>query len=120
MNKLTYKNYKNSDNILTIDLHNGYTVIAIIVWNRKKHNYSVELRIKENTVEKWDLIEKAENLEFNTNYKFINSAILKKTSKLLEKGFFDYYIKRYEYELQCFDTGNEVFEKERLYGVNAS
>lgn len=31
MNKLTYKNYKNSDNILTIDLHNGYTVIAIIV-----------------------------------------------------------------------------------------
>lgn len=28
--------------------------------------------------------------------------------------FLDYYVKRYEYELECFDRGNEILEKERL------
>lgn len=30
------------------------------------------------------------------------------------KKYFDYFVERYEYELACFDRGNELFEKERL------
>ena len=112
--KLIYKEYRGCKDIITIDLHNNYTIVAIKIWNKEKENYTVELRIKENTVEKWDLIENAESFEFNTNYKTINSAILKQVSALLEEGFFNYYIDRYEYDIACSNRGNEFYEKERI------
>ena len=116
MERLTYENYRGCKDILSIDLHNNYTVIAIKSWNPDEHKYTVELRLKKNSVDKWDLIEKAESLEFNANYKIINKAILKHVATLLSDGFFDYYIDRYEYELKCFDIGNETVERERLGG----
>ena len=114
MERLTYKNYRGCKDIITIDLHNDYTVIAIKSWNSDKHKYTVQLMLKENTVDKWNLIENAESLEFNVDYKIINKAILKQVATLLSDGFFDYYIDRYEYELKCFDRGNSIIEKERL------
>ena len=113
-NRLEYKNYRGCKDILTIDLHNDYSVIAIKSWNSEEHKYVVQLMLKQNTVDKWVLIEKAESLEFNVDYKIINKAILKHVATLLSNGFFDYYIKRYEYELKCFDIGYEIAEKERL------
>lgn len=114
MQRLKYTEYKGCKDIITIDLHNNYTIIAIKSWNKEKENYSVELRITENTIDKWDLIPKAEFLEFNINHKNINSAILKQVATFLEEGFFDYYIQRAEYELKCFDKGNEFYESEKL------
>ena len=114
MKKLTYEEYRGNKDILMIDLYNGYTIIAIKLWNSEKHNYIVELRIKKFNIEKWDLISKAESLVFETNYKFINSAILKKVSTLYNEGFFDYYIQQYEFEIECFNKGIEMFEEERL------
>lgn len=118
MEKLFYKEFRGNKDILEIDLHNNYTVIAIKIWNKDNGNYTVQLMLKENTVDKWDLIEKAESLEFNTNYRFINKAILKKVADLFGEGFFNYYIQRYKYELECFETGNYLKEKERLSDTN--
>ena len=114
MEKITYENYRGCKDIITIDLHNDYTVIAIKSWNPDKQKYYVQLMLKENSVDKWDLIGKAESLEFNVDYKIINKAILKHVATLLSDSFFDYYIDRYEYELECFDRGNSIIEKERL------
>lgn len=113
-NRLTYAEYKGNKDILTIDLHNDYTVIAIKIWNTEEHKYNVQFMLKENTVDKWDLIEKAESVEFDVDYKIINKAILKYVSTLLSEGFFDYYIERYEYELKCIDIGSDVLDSERL------
>ena len=112
--RLEYKNYRGCKDIITIDLHNHYTVIAIKSWNSDEHKYTVQLMLKDNTVDKWDLIEKSDEIEFHVGYKIINKAILKHVATLLSDGFFDYYIDRYEYELKCFDIGNEIIEKERL------
>ena len=114
MQRLKYEKFNNSNDVITIDLHNGYTVIAITGFNAENRVYSTTLFLKENTVDTWKLIENAENLEFHANQNTINSSILKKVSMFLEDGFFDYYIDRYEYELKCFDIGNEIDEKERL------
>lgn len=113
-NQLTYKQYRGCKDIITIDLHNSYTVIAIKSWNPDEQKYTVQLMLKENTVDKWDLIEKAENIELNANYQTINSAILKQVSNLLEEGFFDYYIQRYTYELKCFDIGSDLYKGEDI------
>lgn len=112
MQRLKYEKYRNSNEIITIDLHNGYTVIAISTG--ENGSYIATLFLKENTIDTWKLIENAENLEFHANQNTINSAILKQISTFLEEGFFDYYIQRYEYEMKCFDIGDEIKQKERL------
>lgn len=114
MGKLTYQKYKGLENIITIDLHNDYTVIAITSKNEETNKYNSSLFLKENTVDDWKIIENAENIEFDGSVRNINAAILKHVATLLHDGFFDYYIARYEYELNCFDIGNEKMEKERL------
>ena len=60
--RLKYEKYRGIDNIITIDLHNDYTVIAII-GKDENSNYNVQLMLKENSVSKWDTIEKAQNID---------------------------------------------------------
>ena len=115
--RLEYERYKGLNNIIFIDLHNGFSVIAISALNYDTCNYEVELYLKDNQISDWKLIEEAEKLEFKTDGKRVNSAILKQVATFLNDGFFNKYIERYEYETKCFDKGNELFEMERL-GVN--
>lgn len=110
--RLKYEKYKNMGNIITIDLHNGYTVIAII-GRTDGGEYDIELRLKANGIDHWELIEKAEHIVLADNISTY-PAILKLVSDYLSDGFFDYYIDRYEYELKCFDIGDTVKESERL------
>lgn len=114
MEKLIYKKYKGLENIITIDLHNGYTIIAISSWNKESHHYNADLYLKDNLINNWLLIENVENLIINANYKTIHSALLKQVASFLKEGFFERYIKRYEYEQKCFEKGNELLEKELL------
>ena len=114
MQRLKYEKINNSNDVITIDLYNGYTVIAVTGFDVENRAYTTTLFLKENTIDTWKLVENAENLEFHANQNTINSAILKKVSEFLKEGFFDYYIERYEYEMKCFDKGNGIYEKERL------
>ena len=114
MQRLKYEKFNNSNDVIIIDLHNGYTVIAITGFNAENKVYTTTLFLKENTIDRWELIEMADKIEFRANQNTINSAILKQVSVFLEEGFFDYYIQRYEYEMKCFDVGNDLAESERL------
>jgi len=99
--------------IVSIDLQNGYTVIAMARWDNEKKKYYTTLRLRENTVEKWDLIEEAANIEMESDIKTIKRDMAQYVTNLLTDGFFKKYIDRYEYELKCFDRGFEIMEKER-------
>lgn len=114
MQKLKYEKFRNSNEIIIIDLHNDYSIIAISTWDNERSLYITTLLLKENTIDTWNLIEKAEKLEFKANKNTINSAVLKYVANLFEEGFFVYYIQRYKYESDCCDKGIEIFEKERL------
>ena len=114
MQRLKYEKFNNSNDVIMINLHNGYTVIAVTGFNAENGTYTTTLFLKDNTIDTWKLVENAENLEFHANHNTINSAILKQVSTFLQEGFFDYYIDRYEYESKCFDVGNDLAESERL------
>lgn len=101
--------------IVSIDLQNGYTVIATGRWDNEKKKYYTTLRLRENTVEKWDLIEEAANTEMESDMKTIKRDLAQYVTNLLTDGFFKKYVERYEYELKCFDRGFEIMEKERKY-----
>lgn len=47
-------------------------------------------------------------------YQAANAVINEETGE----KFFDRFIERYEYELACFERGNELFEQERLAKLN--
>lgn len=111
-NKLTYAEYCNSKDILIIDLHNGYSVIAIKIWNKNENKYIVNFMIKENTIDKWDMIDDAQMIAFYANHKNINSVILKFVSVNLENNYFQKYIDRYKYETYCFEVGLNYLERQ--------
>lgn len=105
--------YETEANVtISIDLQNGYTVIAMARWDNEKKNYYTTLRLRDNTVEKWDLIEEAANVIMESDMKSIKRDMAQYVTKLLTTGFFKKYIDRYEYELKCFDKGLETIEAE--------
>ena len=114
--KLKYEKFRNMNNVITIDLHNNYTVIALI--GKDNDVYDVQLMLKENTIDNWVLIEQAEHLKMFATPKNIYSVILKQVAAYLNGGFFNYYIERYEYEIKCFDLGNDIYESKEKGGNN--
>jgi len=106
--------YETEANVtVSIDLQNGYSIIAMARWDSEKKKYYTTLLLHENTVSKWDLIEEAANIEMDSDMKAIKRDMAQYVTDLLTNGFFNKYIDRYEYELKCFDMGFEILEKER-------
>lgn len=95
--------------VLTINLHNGYSILAMAKWNNNDNCYYANFYIKENTIEHLDLIDDSEYMQvkFESDRKDINHAIFVYISNLNDKNVFEKYIERYEYELDCFTRGNE-------------
>jgi hypothetical protein len=117
--KLNMLRYETDANVsVSIDLQNGYSVIAMAKWDNEKKKYYTTLLLHENTVSKWDLIETAANIEIESDMKAIKRDMAQYVTDLLTNGFFKKYIDRYEYELKCFDKGFEVLEREKLAASN--
>ncbi|WP_299053906.1 hypothetical protein [uncultured Eubacterium sp.] len=99
---------------LNIDLHNGYSVMAIAKWDRDTEKYITTLYLKNNkfNINHFDLIEDFENFELDSDIKTIKTDITAIVTELLSDGFFTKYIKRYEYEQKCFEIGNDSIENQ--------
>lgn len=104
-----------SRDVIEIDLKNGYKVVAMSNWNNEKKKYYTTLLLHEKTVDKWDLLEDFTNVDINmnSNVKTIRKDMAIYITTLFGDGRLKKYIDRYEYELKCFDIGNEVMEKYR-------
>lgn len=117
--KLNMLRYETEANVsVSIDLQNGYSVIAMAKWDNEQKKYYTTLLLHENTVSKWDLIDTAENVEIESDMKTIKRDMAQYVTDLLTDGFFKKYIDRYEYELKCFDKGFDVLEREKLAATN--
>ena len=101
MNKrLKYEKVNNNPNVISIDLFNGYSVLAISGENKELESYVTTLYLKENSIETYRLIGAADKLIFPKEklHYGINSAILKTVSDFLDNKFLEYYIEQYEFE----------------------
>lgn len=108
--------YENMGTIcIKIDLHNRhYSVIAIAKWNKETEKYMTTLYLKENNVDLLDLMEKYEDVEFDSDSSSIRNDILQEVSKLNDHDSFKYYMDRYDLEQKCFDRGLEIVTREEL------
>lgn len=81
--------YKNIATVtISVDLQNDYSIIAMANWNKEKASYSVTLYIKRDDIDILDLIERQENIEFESTIKTIRSDIANYITELLTNGFF--------------------------------
>lgn len=108
--ELKYENINNSDDVLSIDLLNGYSVISITGYNKELESHIVTLYLKENNLDTLRLIGAADRLIFPKTEE-INYAIVKTVSDFLENGFLQYYIEQYELEEKNINNGIKRLEK---------
>lgn len=105
---LRYKTLGNS--VISVNLNNGYSVVAISIWDRVENVYRTTLYLKGDTYDTLDLIEEKEGIVVKADMKTVKSELTKIITNLLTDGFFKHYIERYDYMMKCFDKGNEFFE----------
>ena len=74
--------------------------------------------IKEYSIDRYEAIETLNNehITFPGDRKTIKTEILRYVSSLLSQNYFEKCIDSYEYEIKCFDRGDELFEEERTNG----
>lgn len=111
---LKYKNIATV--VISVDLHNDYSIIAFANWNKELNLYESSLYIKRNDIDILELIESCERIQLeNSDSKSIRMDTATWITDLNNRKFFDYYINRFEYEQVCSYKGFEFVEKERLY-----
>lgn len=98
-----------ADTSIIVDLHNGYSILAMSRWDKEERLYNATLFIKKNEIDRYDLIDLTLRVETD-NKKELCMEIL----KYIENTDFTYYINRTKYELECFERGNALYERERL------
>lgn len=86
-------------NILRIDAENN--------------TYNISLELRRVDIGKWDMLDQKHYSITSDN---INMAVYEFIMNKFINGFFEKFITNYEYELVCFERGNELFELERLGG----
>lgn len=111
--RLRYEKVNYNPNAISIDLLNGYSVIAISGENKEQECYISTLYLKENSIETLRLIGCADKLIFPKSELThgINFAILKAVSDFLDGDTLQYYIDQYELEEELIEKGIVQTEK---------
>lgn len=106
------KRYENPSMAITVPLENkDYKIMCIYSYIKNTDNYSLTMMLLRNDID---------------DPHYIDTQIIKSTKenvksdicRLIEKAesvkYFDKYIERQNYYLDCFDIGNDFFEKEMM------
>ena len=105
--------YENLGTAISVDLHNGYSVIAMAKQVEKyKDKYEITLYLKDNKIDILDLIN--DKIEIESDHTRIKRDVGQYITLLLTEGFFKHYIDRYEYSSRCFEFGNKTIEDMRM------
>lgn len=115
-------------NTLTIELsdfgYENYFVECAFHFDKQKDKYSLSMWLNRNDIEdRMRLSSKKVDTQYipgtkETIVEYICHIVHQAATVADEDGirYFDPFVERYEYELKCFDRGNELFEQERLAG----
>lgn len=117
-------------NTLEINLsqfgYKNYIAVCAYRFDKKKEKYSLSVWITRNDIEdRMRLSSKKVDTQYisgtrETIVENICRVVYQSANVADENGvkYFDPFVERYEYELACFDRGNELFEQERLAKLN--
>lgn len=113
--KPRYKGYT-----LEIDLsefgYKNYKAECTYRFHKNKEKYSLSMNLCHKKLgDKMKLSSKGIDTQYISGTReTIEENICRIVHQMCIRKSLDYYIERYEYELACFERGNELFETERL------
>lgn len=104
---------------LTIDLskwgYKDYVAECIYRFHTQNQKYSLSIWLSRNDIE-----EKMRIFSKKTDTQYISGTketIVENICRIVHQAcllkYFDRFVERYEYELLCFECGNQLFEQER-------
>lgn len=104
--------------------YKGYLVECAYYFDKKENKYSLSMWLRNTNIEdRMKLSSKKVDTQYisGTKETIVENIcrIVYQAANVAEengKKYFDHYVERYEYELACFERGNELFEQERLAG----
>ena len=79
-----------ANTVIKIDLHNNYSVVAFAKWNVETEKYSVDLYIKDNTIDHFDLLDDYKNIileEYRKNIADAEKHNLELDNKILDRDW---------------------------------
>lgn len=96
--------------------YNNYIIVCTYKYNKWINKYSLEMELKHKDIGDGFRIDRQ---EIDTQYisgtrETIEDNIERIVNQAYLSGFFDEYIKRYEYTFKCFEKGNDFFEQEKF------
>lgn len=117
-------------NTLTISLskwgYPNYIVECAYYFDKNAEKYSLSIWLSRNDIEdRMRLSSKKVDTQYisGTKETIVENIcrVVHQASTVADKNgrkYFDRFVERYEYELACFERGNELFERERLVKLN--
>ena len=108
--------------------YKGYVAECAYYFDKKKDKYSLSMWLRNTDIEdRMRLSSKKVDTQYISGTK---NTIIENICRIVyqaanvadmetDKKYFDRFVERYEYELACFERGNELFEQERLALHNA-
>ena len=103
--------YKNLGVAISVDLQNGFEVIAMASWNKIKQLYEMKMYIDCPEIQSPD--EAGGIVELLVDQKYVKSEMARHITNKLTEGYFKYYIDRYEEQLEALDRGFSLLENGR-------
>lgn len=100
--------------------YKNYIAECAYHFDKYKGKYSLSMWLNRNDVEdRMRLSSKKVDTQYISGTKeTIIENICRVVHQACMSKYFNYFIERYEYELKCFERGNELFEQERLNKTN--
>ncbi len=97
--------------------HKGYYVDCTYRYDKKKDKYLLSMWLRRKDIQNgFNLAPQEVDTQYITSTR---ETITKDICKIVEHAslmdFFEHYIQRYEYEIRCFNRGNELYEKENNF-----
>lgn len=107
--------------------YKGYVVECTYYFDKSENKYSLSMWLSNTDIEdRMKLSSKKVDTQYISGTK---ETIIENICRIVYqaanvtdengKKYFDHFVERYEYELACFERGNELFEAERLAKLNA-
>lgn len=106
--------------------YKNYIAECVYYFDKGKEKYSLSMWLRRNDIEdRMKLSSKKVDTQYisgtrETIVENICRVVHQAATVTADDGskYLDRYVERYEYELSCFERGNEMFEKERLGHTN--
>lgn len=109
--------YENEGTTISVMLPNGYKVWVMARWQRESMNYTLKMFIqnKQGQLDLLDVVDLDDALiTYDSDVKNIKADMTRLVTDLYYDGFFNSFIERYKFTIECLNKGSEII----IDGIN--